>query len=181
MYKKTKTIYPVLIISIWIALLNPVSAQRRDAPGWGYGGSVIYNFATEGFGADLRVKIPIRNNLSAVPEVSYFPSFNRYHELYAGVALHYEIYALGSYNLYLAAGGYYNNWLNADDFAPGQKKQTNFVLQAGGGLVRNYGCVRPFIENRYDFKWKENNLRIGILIYPGSCGRKNEKCPPNPT
>ncbi|MEP7171555.1 MAG: hypothetical protein ABI855_19445, partial [Bacteroidota bacterium] len=132
------------------------------------------------WGAGLRVKIPIRNRLSAVPEISYFPSFNRYHELYAGVALHYEILTIRSYNLYLAAGGYYNNWINAEAYAPGLKKKNNFAPEAGGGLVRNRGCWRPFIEDRYDFKWKENTLRIGIYWYPGSCS-KNEKCPPKPT
>jgi hypothetical protein len=176
-----KKIYPVLIISMCIAFLNPVSAQRREKPAWGYGGSIIYNFATEGFGADLRIKIPIHDRLFAVPEISYFPAFDRYHELYAGAALHYEFYTLATYNLYAAAGGYYNNWLNSEDFAPSQKKQNNFVPEAGGGMVRNYGCIRPFIEDRYDFKWKENNLRIGIYWYPGSCGRKKEKCPPKPT
>jgi hypothetical protein len=181
MYKKIRTGYTALIIIACIASLNPVSGQRREKPAWGYGGSIIYNFATEGFGADLRVKIPVRGHLFAVPEVSYFPSFNRYHELYAGVALHYEIIAISTYKLYLAGGGYYNSWLNADDFVLGQRKQNNFVPEAGAGLVRSSGCIRPFIENRYDFKWKENNLRIGILFYPGSCGRKKEKCPPSPT
>ncbi|MFI5219281.1 MAG: hypothetical protein ACHQNT_07300 [Bacteroidia bacterium] len=163
---------------VCITLFNPASAQRRQRPAVGYGGGIIYNFATEGFGLDLRVKIPVAGNLSAVPEFSYFPSFNNYHEYYAGAALHYELLTLfNSYNLYVAGGGYYNSWLNADEFVPGEKKQNNFVPEAGGGLVRNYGCLRPFIEDRYDFKWKENSLRIGIYWYPRSCGQ-NEKCPP---
>ena len=162
-----------------VCICNPLAAQRRTKSSVGYGGSIIYNFATGGFGADLRVKIPLRNWFSVVPEVSYFPAFNDYHELYLGAALHYEIFSLGSYNLYLAAGGYYNDWINADDFAPGQKRQNNFVPEAGGGLVRNRGCIRPFIEDRYDFKWKEDNIRIGIYFYPGSCGSRKEKCPPS--
>lgn len=178
MYKKIKTIFLILLINSCIVLLHPASAQRRERPAVGYGAAIIYNFATEGFGLDLRAKIPTINRLSVVPEVSYYPAFNNYHELYAGAALHYEVLTLfGSYNLYAAGGGYYNNWLNADDFAPGQKKQNNFAPEAGGGLVRNHGCIRPFIEDRYDFKWKENNLRIGIYWYPRSCGQK-EKCPP---
>jgi hypothetical protein len=180
MQKMSRTAFSALIFSLCIALLNPASAQRRTRDGVGYGAAIIYNFATQGFGAELRAKIPIRNRLSVVPEISYFPSFNPYHELYAGAALHYEIYTLGNYNLYIAGGGYYNDWMNASDFIPGQKSQNNFVAEAGGGLVRNYGCIRPFIEDRYDFKWKENSLRIGIYWYPGACGRK-EKCPPSPT
>ncbi len=58
-------------------------------------------------------------------------------------------------------------------------RQKNIVVEAGGGLVRNNGCIRPFLENRYDFKWKEDNLQIGIYIYPGACGgfQRKEKCP----
>ena len=175
-------IFSFLFILITFCFCNNSNAQRRKTSDpIGYGGSIIYNFQTAGFGADLRVKIPIRYHLSAVPEISYFPGFNPYHEAFGGVALHYEFYTLRSYNLYVLGGGYYNYWINADDFAPGQNLKSNFSPQAGGGLVRNNGCIRPFIEYRYDFKWKENNLRIGIYLYPGSCGRKKEKCPPKPT
>ena len=165
---KYRPFFLISAIFLFIGLCNQSYAQRRRAnEPVGYGAGIIYNFATEGFGAELRVKIPIRNRLSIVPEISYFPGFNDYHEGFAGAAFHYEIFTIRSYNLYLLAGGYYNDWFNADDFAPGQKMQNNFSPQAGGGLVRNYGCIRPFIENRYDFKWKENNLRIGIYWYPG--------------
>jgi hypothetical protein len=176
---KTKGIVVVLMFILCFDLFFPVSAQRRSRDGIGYGAAVIYNFATEGFGIDIRAKIPIRSRLSIVPEISYYPSFNSYHEFYGGAALHYEFYALRNYNLYAATGGYYNDWMNAGEFITGEKEQTNFVCEAGGGLVRNYGCIRPFIEDRYDFKWKENNLRIGIYWYPGAC-KKNEKCPPRP-
>jgi hypothetical protein len=176
---KVAVFYVIITCILFTGLCNPLFAQRKTKSSIGYGGSIIYNFATAGFGADLRVKIPLHNWFSLVPEVSYFPAFNPYHEIYAGMALHYEIFSIGSYNLYLAAGGYYNYWINADDFAPGQKKQNNFAPEAGGGLVRNRGCIRPFIEDRYDFKWKEDNIRIGIYFYPGSCGNRKEKCPPS--
>src|SRR4051812_30890600 len=85
------------------AFNNGVCAQavKTEKQSIGYGGSLIYNFHANGFGADLRMKIPVANRLSAVPEFSYFPAFNDYHEFYAGLALHYEIARLGSYNLYL--------------------------------------------------------------------------------
>ncbi|MEO5572365.1 MAG: hypothetical protein ABIT08_04815 [Bacteroidia bacterium] len=177
---KSLFIGSLLVICFSLGLFNDAQGQRRTKVTTGYGAAIIYNFATAGFGADLRVKVPISDRLYAVPEISYFPGFNPYHEGFAGVALHYEILTIYNYNLYLLAGGYYNDWFNADDFAPAQKMQNNFSPQAGGGLVRSWGCIRPFIENRYDFKWKEDNLRIGIYWYPGSCGKK-EKCPPSPT
>lgn len=151
-------------------------AVKRENKSIGYGASLIYNFHATSFGADVRVKIPLLKNLSVVPQLSYFPAFNDYHEFYAGAALHYELFRLGTYNFYLLGAGYYNDWINAEEYAPGQKKQHNFAYEAGGGLVRRYGCIRPFIEDGYDFKWKENSLRIGIYIYPGECGGK-EKCP----
>ncbi len=170
----------VCIISAALMFANNTMAQRRKtSQPWGYGVAAIYNFQTAGFGAELRCKIPIKGKSSLVPEVSYFPSFNPYHEMYAGAALHYELFAIKSYNFYLLAGGYYNHWINAEEFAPGQRKENNFAPEAGAGLVRNRGCWRPFIENRYDFKWKEDNLRLGIYWYPGSCGKRKrkEKCP----
>lgn len=153
------------------------SAKQARAQQTGFGGSIIYNFQAEGFGVDLRAKVPVYRRLFVVPEVSYYPSFNEYHEYYAGAALHYEIIQLNKFVFYLTAGAYFNNWINADDFAPGRKLQFNFSPQLGGGIVKRNGCLRPFVENRYDFKWKEDNIRIGVLIYPGSCGSKKEKCP----
>ena len=153
------------------------SSKQVSGRQTGFGGSIIYNFQAEGFGADLRAKVPVYRKLFIVPEVSYYPSFNEYHEYYAGAAAHYEIIQLKKFVFYLAAGAYFNNWINADDFAPGRKLQFNFSPQLGGGIVKRNGCLRPFLENRYDFKWKEDNIRIGILIYPGACGSKKEKCP----
>ncbi len=174
----------MLIACVAIALNHNSFGQhlsRRTKPQWGYGAAIIYDFEATGWGAALRVKIPVIGKLSAVPEFSYFPSFNDYHEYYAGAAVHYELFTLRTYNFYPLIGAYYNNWINAEEYATQQRKQHNFAPEAGAGLVRNRGCIRPFIEYRYDFKWKENNLRLGIYWYPGACGkgkpRRKENCP----
>jgi hypothetical protein len=151
-------------------------AVKRDKKGIGYGGSIIYNFHAASLGADLRVKIPIINKLSLVPQFSYFPAFNDYHEYYAGGALHLEIARIGTYNFYILGAGYYNRWINAKDYSQNPGDEVNFAYEAGGGLVRSFGCIRPFIEDGFDFRWRENSLRIGIYIYPGACQSK-EKCP----
>ena len=179
MYKRCiKIIFSFLFFNLCIASLHNAFGQRREKQPTGFGAAVVYNFQTAGFGGDLRARIPVYNRMFIVPEVSYYPSFNPYHEMYAGAALHYELFSLGGYDFYLLGAPYYNNWINADDFAPTLRKQHNFTPEAGAGLVRYWGCLRPFIETRYDFKWKENNLRIGIYWYPGSCGKnKKEKCP----
>jgi hypothetical protein len=174
--KTIKIFYLLLSIGCLGSFQSHAQAVKREKKGIGYGGSVIYNFHAGSLGADLRMKIPVVKKLSFVPQFSYFPSFNDYHEFYAGAALHLEIARLGAYNLYIHGAGFYNQWMNAEEFAPGQNKENNFAFEAGGGLVRSYGCVRPFIEDGYDFKWRENSLRIGIYIYPGACSRK-EKCP----
>ncbi|MBS1764396.1 MAG: hypothetical protein JSS90_05470 [Bacteroidetes bacterium] len=174
---KRKTSIAILFLVILSVSAN---AQRRKvSKPWGYGAGVIYNFQAESFGAEVRMRIPVTGKLYAVPEVSYYPSFNRYHDLFAGGALQYDLFAIRSYNFYPLAGVYYHNWLNVDEYAPGQRKKHNLSPQAGVGLVRNRGCWRPFIEDRYDFKWKEDHLRIGIYYYPGQCGksRSKEKCP----
>jgi hypothetical protein len=174
---KRKTSIAILFLVILSVSAN---AQRRKvSKPWGYGAGVIYNFQAESFGAEVRMRIPVTGKLYAVPEVSYYPSFNRYHDLFAGGALQYDLFAIRSYNFYPLAGAYYHNWLNVDEYAPGQRKKHNLSPQAGVGLVRNRGCWRPFIEDRYDFKWKEDHLRIGIYYYPGQCGksRSKEKCP----
>lgn len=173
----------ITVLFFFLFLSDITSAQhRRIRQPWGYGAAVIYNFQAESFGADVRVRIPVTGKLYAVPEISYYPSFNRYHDLFAGGALQYDLFSVKSYAFYPLAGVYYHNWMNAEEYAPGQHKTHNLSPQAGAGLVRNRGCWRPFIEDRYDFKWKEDNLRIGIYYYPGQCGksgksRKKEKCP----
>ena len=166
----------IIFIAIFMSEGIFAQAVKRDKQSVGYGASLIYNFHATSFGADVRVKIPLLKNLSVVPQVSYFPAFNDYHEFYAGAALHYEIFRMGPYNFYLLGAGFYNDWINAEDFAPGQKKQHNFAYEAGVVLFRSFGCILPFIDNGYDFKCKENSLRIGLYIYPGACGGK-EKCP----
>jgi hypothetical protein len=167
-----------LLLSLGLVSYFHADAQavKRDRKGIGYGGSIIYNFHAASLGADLRVKIPVMNKLSFVPQFSYFPAFNDYHEYYGGAALHLEIARIGSYNLYIHGAGFYNRWMNAKDYSPDVGDEINFAYELGGGLVRSYGCVRPFIEDGYDFRWRENSLRIGIYIYPGSCQSK-EKCP----
>jgi hypothetical protein len=171
-----KIVFTITLAAGLLLLSIPLTAQRYQKPGVGYGASIAYNFMTEGFAGGLRARIPLARYFYIVPEADYFPSFNEYHEFYVGAALQYDLFSIGSFNFYALGAGYYNNWLNADDFAPGQKKENNFAPEAGGGMVRNKGCIRPFIEDRYDFKWEENHLHIGIYWYPGACN-KQEKCP----
>lgn len=178
---KTIAVHVLLIYCVVLSVHNKTFAQRERTSSVGYGAAIVYNFQTQGFGVDVRARIHLWNSLYVVPEISYYPPFDNYHELYAGAALQYDVVSIGSYNFYIAGGGYYNMWFNSEDVAPTRKNENNLVPEAGAGFVRNHGCIRPFIEGRYDFKWKEETARIGIYWYPGSCGGgRREKCPPRP-
>lgn len=155
-------------------------AQKRNTNEFGFGASFIYNFQTESFGADVRGYYLLKDRVAVVPELSYFFSFNPIHELYAGISVHYLFRFFKKYRPYLAASAFYNNWFNAEEYKEGLKKQQNFAPEVGIGIIRAKGCVRPFIETRYDVKWKEANLRIGVLFFLKSCKdrRKNgDNCP----
>lgn len=157
--------------------MSHVLAQR-DETSWGLGSSVIYNFQTEGFGTELRAHIYLMDQLVLAPELSYFPSFNQIHEMYPGLAVHYEFPILNEYSPYLALGAWFNDWLNAEKFTLGVKNKYNFAPEVGGGIVRNNGCLRPYLEYRYDIKWQEGNLRIGILWFFGACKPQKYGCMP---
>jgi len=162
---------------VFILIVFGISSSyaQKNAKEIGVGGAVIYNFQTEGFGAELRGDFRLSRHFAIVPEVSYFPSFNPIHELYAGVSAHYLFPITRNIDGYLTAGGFYNDWINAVDYSHGLKKPNNVTAEGGGGLIRSRGCIRPFIESRWDAKWREANLRIGILWFFNSC--KTADCP----
>jgi hypothetical protein len=167
----------ILLVLYFMFPISDVFAQG-DKTSWGLGTSAIYNFQTEGFGTELRAHIYLLDQLVLAPEVSYFPSFNIIHEMYAGLAVHYEFPILNEYSPYIALGAWYNDWINAEKFAIGVKKKNNFAPEAGFGIVRNTGCFRPYIEYRYDMKWQEGNLRIGILVFFRACKPQKYGCIP---
>ena len=60
----------LLVLGFICSFSKSVYAQRRTQQATGYGGSIIYNFATTGLGLDLRMKIPLRGRFFIVPEIS---------------------------------------------------------------------------------------------------------------
>jgi len=154
--------------------------NSRDLPRTGYGFGLVYNVPVQSFGPELKARIPIRRRLYLAPELSYFLPFSPIHELYAGAAAHYELpIPAGRFSPYLAAGAYYNNWMNVDEYRNSLKDRHNFAPEAGAGIILSYGCVRPYLESRYDIRWREATIRIGLLFYPGDCRTrmKKVKCP----
>lgn len=165
----------IVLIGLFL-LINQSKAQIvSDAAVAG-----IYNFQSNGIGVDGRLLISLYGTLFAVPRVSYFPSFNNTHEYYAGADIAKYFYLVNNVNIYIFAGGYYNNWVNHKDFYSTSATQHNFTIEPGAGLLWYKGCINPFIEGRYSSKWKEYSVSVGILLHFGDCfgiGCPERNCP----
>jgi len=139
---------------------------------FGLGVAAVYNFQTNGLGASLRAEIP-RGQISLVPQIAYYPSFNEITELYAGLSLHLNVVSYGDITLYGIANASYNGWFNYDEFQMKKAKLSNIDAEVGLGLKKGK-CLRPFTELRYNFKWKEANFRIGIMYF-FNCDKKGKR------
>ncbi len=137
---------------------------------FGLGVSAIYNLQTEGLGGGIRAEIPF-NKFSFVPQIAYYPSFDKITEYYVGASLHFNLFNIKNWTLYTLAHGSYNGWINYESSAIKDAKYANWDAEAGLGLTTSE-CLRPFIEYRYNAKWKETNFRIG-LIYFVNCKKSN--------
>lgn len=135
----------------------------------GIGADVMYNFQTESFGAGARVSIFPNNRLSIVPQVAYyFPfSFNKVNELNIGLALEYKFIYRERFHIYAIAHGAYNRWMNYAESPMPTAKPTNLNLEGGLGISTN-GRLRPFLEYRYNIRFLETHLRLGVLYILGS-------------
>jgi hypothetical protein len=152
----------------------------------GVGGDIMYNFQTESFGIGARVNFFPNNRLSFVPQFSYYPAFNKIHEYYAGLGLEFKFLKVNNFNFYLIGHGAYNNWINYNASALDGAKQSNWNLEGGFGVTTNK-CLRPFLEYRYNLKFMETHLRLGLLYIFGckggggkkshGGGSKNHLCP----
>ncbi len=145
---------------------------------WALGANVNYDFQTNGIGAGLRAYIPVKGQLAISPQVSYFFPFNAITEYYAGMAVQYDLLPKRNWTIYPLVAAYYNRWINYSDYIGSVAKPNNFSEEAGLGMMKGYGCIRPFAEARYDFKWAEFNVQAGLLFFFGDCfGRSVDVCP----
>jgi hypothetical protein len=137
----------------------------------GVGADVMYNFQTESFGAGARVSIFPNNRLSFVPQFSYYFPFNKVNEYYLGLGLEYKVIKRDKINIYGLVHGAYNQWLNYKESPLSNAKPNNWNLEGGIGISTNT-CLRPFLEYRYNLKFRETHLRLGILYIFG-CKHKH--------
>ena len=159
----------ILVLAISLLFIQPIKSQK-----FGLGVSAIVNPQTESFGFGFRAEIPA-NRLSIVPQIAYYPGFGKITEFYGGLSLHFDMFNLGkNWTVYAIGHGAYNHWMNPKD----GNQPSNWDAEAGLGL-KTTKCLRPFIEYRYNFKWYETNLRIGLMYFFGCRNKKSKavRCP----
>ena len=151
-------------IFLFLILISSTSfGQRKEKVYYGIGG--LYNFQTNGAAYDLRVRIPFYRNFYVSPRLSYFPKFNTINEYYLGTDVGYQFMRKYKIRPYVYVAGFYDNWINSSDFPYNKRAQKdNAVAEGGAGIIIVGKCLHPFIEYRYDTKWEEGSLGIGILF-----------------
>ncbi|MCX7954087.1 MAG: hypothetical protein N3A01_02730 [Bacteroidales bacterium] len=123
--------------------------------------AAVFNPQTESFGANFRFSYKI-NSLCIVPQVTYYPSFNKIHEYYIGISFQRDMVFYKTLTLYVVIHGGYNGWINYKNSAVKNAKYSNWNLEGGTGLKTTH-CIFPFIEYRYNIKWKETNFNLGFM------------------
>ncbi len=169
----------IIFFTICFSAFSQKATKSIEA---GFG--IEYNYQTKGIAPEIRVEIPVFGNAAITPRLSYFPGFNTVHELFLGIDANYHYPIIKKFSFYSLLGVYYDHWVNSDDFTSTVAKKSNVVIQAGAGVEYNRGCLNPFLEHRYDFKWKEGTTVLGIKFNFGKCGfggrgggRGSDLCP----
>jgi hypothetical protein len=175
--------FSVLALSIVLSLLlapESIYAQQNRA----VGGGLIYNLQTKSFGIDARAEYPVESislleGLTVSPQLSYYPWFNRIHEFYLGSSVHLGVYSVKNWKFYGLTTLSYNGWINYNNSNINNAKFSNLGFELGAGVTTN-SCIRPFLEYRYNLKWREASLRIGLL-YTINCKKRGMvPCPKIP-
>jgi hypothetical protein len=166
----------LLFLFLFLAVI-PGYTQTEEH--WALGASVDYDFQTNGLGTGLRAYIPVRKGRLAIsPQLTYYFPFNKITEYYAGLAVQYDLLPGRKWTVYPLLAAYYDRWINYSDYIGSVARANNFSEEAGIGIMKGNGCLRPFLEGRYDFKWSEFNMQAGLLFFFGDCfNRAPDLCP----
>ena len=160
-------------VFVFITLFSSIFCVSAQNTGFGVSG--LYNFQSEGYGIGARLSINPSNRLSIVPQASYYFPSNLVHEFTIGLAAEYKVWVLRNFHFYGLAHAGYNNWLNYESSPMEDAKPNNWNFEAGGGVSTN-GCWRPFLEGRYNVRFRESHIQLGIL-YVFGCNPGHGVCP----
>lgn len=143
----------------------------------GVGASGIYNFQSESFGAGVRGSVFPNKRLSVVPQFSYFfgPKVKEYT---IGLGLEGKFIKREKLIMYAILHGGYNKWISYQESGLKNAQPVNWNFEGGIGITTNT-CLRPFLEYRYNVKFKETHLNLGFLYIFGCRNNRyvNDKCP----
>ena len=160
------TLILIFITSVYVAVAQKTPISLGVAGG--------YNFQTQGFGIDIRATKPLTDNMRATLRYANFPSFNMVKETYLGMDLDYIIYEALKIDYYGFIGLNYDNWENAAESQSSKAKKNNFVVEGGIGAEIKYKMFRPFAEWRYDTKWREGTVFIGVKFGLNAFAKKDK-------
>jgi len=157
---------PISLFILAFISFTPFLGRTQNV---GIGGDVMYNFQTESIGAGARVSIFPNEKLSFVPQISYYFPFNKIHEYYFGLGVEYKFIRRNKFNIYAIGHGAYDSWLNYESSKMKGAKKNNWDFEGGVGISTNK-CLRPFLEYRYNVRFRETHLRLGLLYILGCKG-----------
>jgi hypothetical protein len=130
------------------------------------GGSAMYNFQSESFGIGGRYSFMTDERFSFVPQISFYPpfGFNKVHEATIGLSIEYKYFRTNKLDFYVLEHGGYNYWINYKDSPMKDAHAHNWNLEGGLGLSWKVSNTwRPFVEYRYNLRFKETHLEVGVL------------------
>jgi hypothetical protein len=163
-------------LALLFALNCNVKAQVFDEIG--YGPELVFNAPISEPGIGVRSHMHFQRYFFLAPQITYFPGIVNIHELYAGASINLKLLPDNNWSFYATGGAYYNMYINYASSANTLAKLHNFDLEGGGGITKNFGCYRPFLEYRVNSKWLESNFRLGVMFYFGDCkGKTKQICP----
>lgn len=161
---------PCKIKTLCVALFLISFSVQGNAQDFGIGASALYNFQSEGLGVGVRGNFHPNRRLSYVPQISYYKIIlGTVNEITLGLSLEYKLFYMGSFNFYAIGHGGYNHWLNPDISPMENAQAANWNAEGGIGITNNK-CLRPFLEYRYNIKFQETHLQLGILYIFGCQG-----------
>ena len=150
----------ILVFSVLSLMTGLLQAQNNR----GLGGELAYNFQTSGLGVGVRYEIEYYR-FTIVPQVVYYPGFNDIHEFHLGVSGHLNVWRNELLRVYALGNLSYNGWFNYEDNPIVGDSFSNWGAELGVGATTSYWKLAPFIEYRYNVKWYETNLRVGLMYY----------------